>query len=142
VLAERPQPHAVAVELELPPVFGGVPAVDGVAAREELLGGDLLAERTPRDERLDLRRARQDDGVAPGEERFGARRTPGPAHGIGDERAVPQPAEAVDREARTGEIGPRRALVRLDHLDAAAQQRAETSDLGRVEETVRACQIR
>src|SRR6202008_4850930 len=98
MLIERPEPGAVAVELELPPVFRRLAAVEGVPARQQLVRRDRLATRLARDERVDLVGPCDDDIGAPAEEGVGAPGPARPTHRVGDERAVAEPAVPVDRK--------------------------------------------
>src|SRR5690242_8780506 len=95
---QRPEPGAVAVELEVPPFVSDLCALDRVASMQEFIRADGLAGTTPIDQRLDFRRARLQDSRTPSEKCFGTGAISGPAHRVGDERSVAKPAVAVNRK--------------------------------------------
>src|SRR5439155_2241410 len=100
VLAEGPQPGAVAVELEVPPFLGCLIPLEGVAAMQKCVGRDRLALSPRLDLRDDRVGAVGEDASAPVEETLGTFDPPCSAHRVGDEGAVAEPAVAVDRERR------------------------------------------
>ena len=127
---ERPEPGAVPVELEVPPLLVvGLVAVEGVAGRQVLGGPDGLAAPRPRDQRGRSESARASiTPRAPVEEPCrGLDADPaGAAHRVGDERAVAEPAVAVHRVRRRGRVGPAGVLVgRRCSSTLRAGQRAE-----------------
>src|SRR5690606_23868097 len=99
VPGKAPQPLPVAVELEVRPAVLHPLAVDRVARGQEVELRDRLARASPREQLRDRPRLRRHRPGDPGVEARGAVVAAGEVGGVGDERAVAQPARAVLREA-------------------------------------------
>ncbi len=106
VLAERPQPGSVPVQLEIPPLIGAVPAGEREARRQHPLARRRSTGTGLVDDPADVVTSVDDHPRAPVEE--GGRRAVIARGGdrISDERAVPEPAVAlVSGECRARRIG-------------------------------------
>ncbi len=123
MFAQRPQPRAEPVELEVRPAFAqGLAPVGGITSVEEVAFGQRFSPPGLGDGALNDVGAGVDRRRRPIMEALGAVVPADEVHGVGGEGTVAEPAVAVGGKGRTGDVGPARGLVRQDDLHAALKE--------------------
>ena len=126
-----PQPHAVAVGLEVPPRVRPVGAVEREPGRQHVARRYRPAGGTRGDDRRDPVGTIDERAGHPVVKRLRRRGVAEPGHPLGDEGAIPQPCVAAVRGERgRGRVRATGVLVRRDHAVAAVGKICER---GRVE---------
>src|SRR5438093_5464133 len=127
VMLECPQPHAVAVDLEVRPRLVAVPftiALECVARGRRLLGRDRLAMHALLDCARDQTSVRRDGRCCPAMERRCGVMLADDVERIGAKGAIAQPRVAILGEGRASDERTRRGLAGRQDVDAATRERA------------------
>src|SRR5580658_494496 len=119
MLTERPQPGAIAVDLEVRPVINHRRAVQREARRGHLEGTETFTQYVLRDDAVDVVGDAFDRSVHPRVIATGRVVLARTVQGVGDERGVTQPAESVLSEIRRGNDGAVVTLKAKNCLDAS-----------------------
>src|SRR5690554_3677046 len=127
MLGHRPEPGAIAVELEVPPVVSAVAAVQREAGRKHLKVGHRVTLSGSLNDAGHLVSPGDQDARAPVEEATRRFDSAGGRHPVGDEGAIPEPAIPPVR----GERGARRVGARgiLELQDEAYARLREFREL-------------